>query len=71
MIVALICFFPIVINTLDGLRSVDPEAIKMMRSLDASHPEIASDIGARKLITPETEKALRQAIEAFSQGWQG
>jgi putative hydroxymethylpyrimidine transport system permease protein len=30
-IVALICFFPITVNTLDGLRSVDPEATKMMR----------------------------------------
>jgi NitT/TauT family transport system permease protein/putative hydroxymethylpyrimidine transport system permease protein len=39
VIVALICFFPIVINTLDGLRSVDPEAIKMMRSLDASRSQ--------------------------------
>jgi NitT/TauT family transport system permease protein/putative hydroxymethylpyrimidine transport system permease protein len=39
VIVALICFFPIVINTLDGLRSVDPEAMKMMRSLDASRPQ--------------------------------
>jgi putative hydroxymethylpyrimidine transport system permease protein len=36
LIVALICFFPITVNTLDGLRSVDPEAVKMMRSLDAS-----------------------------------
>jgi ABC-type nitrate/sulfonate/bicarbonate transport system permease component len=36
VIVALICFFPITINTLDGLRSVDPEAVKMMRSLGAS-----------------------------------
>jgi NitT/TauT family transport system permease protein/putative hydroxymethylpyrimidine transport system permease protein len=35
-IVALICFFPITVNTLDGLRSVDPDAIKMMRTLDAS-----------------------------------
>jgi putative hydroxymethylpyrimidine transport system permease protein len=35
-IVALICFFPITVNTLDGLRSVDPEAIKLMRTLDAS-----------------------------------
>jgi ABC-type nitrate/sulfonate/bicarbonate transport system permease component len=35
-IIALICFFPITVNTLDGLRSVDPEAQKMMRSLDAS-----------------------------------
>jgi len=35
-IIALICFFPITIATLDGLRSVDPEAVKMMRALDAS-----------------------------------
>lgn len=35
-IVALICFFPIAVNALDGLRSVDPAAIKLMRSLDAS-----------------------------------
>ena len=35
-IVALICFFPITVNVLDGLRSVDPEAVKLMRSLDAS-----------------------------------
>jgi putative hydroxymethylpyrimidine transport system permease protein len=36
VIVALVCFFPITVNTLDGLRSVDPEAVKMMRSLGAS-----------------------------------
>jgi putative hydroxymethylpyrimidine transport system permease protein len=36
VIVALICFFPITVNALDGLRSADPEAVKMMRSLDAS-----------------------------------
>jgi NitT/TauT family transport system permease protein/putative hydroxymethylpyrimidine transport system permease protein len=35
-IIALFCFFPITVNALDGLRSVDPEAVKMMRSLDAS-----------------------------------
>jgi NitT/TauT family transport system permease protein/putative hydroxymethylpyrimidine transport system permease protein len=35
-IVALICFFPITVNALDGLRSVDPEAVKLMRTLDAS-----------------------------------
>ena len=33
-VVALICFFPITVNTLDGLRSVDPAAIRMMRTLD-------------------------------------
>jgi len=36
VIVALICFFPIVVNGIDGLRSVDPELILMMRTLDAS-----------------------------------
>ncbi|HEV2859098.1 MAG TPA: ABC transporter permease [Solirubrobacterales bacterium] len=35
-IVALICFFPITVAVLDGLRSVDQEAVKLMRSLDAS-----------------------------------
>ena len=36
VIIALICFFPIVVNGIDGLRSVDPELIRMMRTLDAS-----------------------------------
>jgi putative hydroxymethylpyrimidine transport system permease protein len=35
-IVALICFFPITVNMLDGLRSVEPELLKLMRSLGAS-----------------------------------
>ena len=36
ILVALAVFFPILVTTLDGLRSVDPEAVKMMRTLDAS-----------------------------------
>lgn len=36
LVIALICFFPIAVNTLDGLRSADREAMRMMRSLDAS-----------------------------------
>ncbi len=36
VIVALICFFPIVVNGIDGLRSVDEELIRMMRTLNAS-----------------------------------
>jgi ABC-type nitrate/sulfonate/bicarbonate transport system permease component len=39
-IVALVCFFPIAVNTVDGLRSVDPEATKMMRTLDASRRQV-------------------------------
>jgi ABC-type nitrate/sulfonate/bicarbonate transport system permease component len=35
-LVGLFTFFPILVNTLDGLRSVDPEAVKMMRTLDGS-----------------------------------
>ncbi|HWM62978.1 MAG TPA: ABC transporter permease [Solirubrobacterales bacterium] len=45
-IVALICFFPITVNTLDGLRSVDPEATKMMRTLDASRWQILRRVEA-------------------------
>jgi ABC-type nitrate/sulfonate/bicarbonate transport system permease component len=40
VVVALICFFPIAVNTADGLRSADPEAVKMMRTLDASRAQI-------------------------------
>jgi len=39
-VVALLCFFPIAVATVDGLRSVDPEATKMMRSLDASRRQV-------------------------------
>jgi putative hydroxymethylpyrimidine transport system permease protein len=39
-IIALICFFPITVNTLDGLRSVNPELVKLMRTLDASRAQI-------------------------------
>jgi ABC-type nitrate/sulfonate/bicarbonate transport system permease component len=39
-IVALVCFFPITVATLDGLRAVDPETTKMMRTLDASRRQM-------------------------------
>jgi putative hydroxymethylpyrimidine transport system permease protein len=40
VIVALTCFFPIVVNTIDGLRLVDSEYIRMMQTLDASRIDI-------------------------------
>jgi len=40
VIVALVCFFPITVSTISGLGSADPEAIKLMRSLDASRWQI-------------------------------
>lgn len=36
VIVALICFFPIVVNGIDGLRAVDDDFIRMMYTLDAT-----------------------------------
>jgi NitT/TauT family transport system permease protein/putative hydroxymethylpyrimidine transport system permease protein len=36
LIIALICFFPIVVNVSDGLRKSDADARKLLRSLDAS-----------------------------------
>jgi putative hydroxymethylpyrimidine transport system permease protein len=35
-IVALICFFPVTVNVLDGLRATDPDLLKLMRSFGAS-----------------------------------
>jgi putative hydroxymethylpyrimidine transport system permease protein len=36
IVIALICFFPIVVNTVDGLASVDRAQVRMLRTLDAS-----------------------------------
>jgi putative hydroxymethylpyrimidine transport system permease protein len=40
LLVALVCFFPVTVNTLDGLRSVDPQLITMMRTLGAGRGQI-------------------------------
>jgi putative hydroxymethylpyrimidine transport system permease protein len=34
LVVAIVCFFPIVVNAVDGLRARDPELVRMMRTLD-------------------------------------
>lgn len=39
-IIALVCFFPITVNTLDGLRRTDPERIRLLRSLGASRSQL-------------------------------
>ena len=33
VVVAVVCFFPIVVNAVDGFRSADPELVRMMRTL--------------------------------------
>jgi ABC-type nitrate/sulfonate/bicarbonate transport system permease component len=40
VIVALVCFFPIVVTTLDGLAAVDPEQHKLLRTLGASRAQV-------------------------------
>jgi putative hydroxymethylpyrimidine transport system permease protein len=40
VVVALICFFPVTVNVLQGLDSAPPDAVKMMRSLDASRWQV-------------------------------
>lgn len=44
IIVALICFFPITVNTADGLAAVDPDLIRMMRTLGANRRRILRDV---------------------------
>jgi NitT/TauT family transport system permease protein len=39
-IVAVLCFFPVLVNTLRGLTSVRPEAIELMRSYAAGQPAV-------------------------------
>jgi putative hydroxymethylpyrimidine transport system permease protein len=36
IVIALICFFPVVVTTVDGLAAVDPDQLKLLRTLDAS-----------------------------------
>ena len=40
IIVALICFYPIAVNTVDGLKSIDPDMISMFRTLGASRFQV-------------------------------
>jgi F-type H+-transporting ATPase subunit alpha len=44
---------------------------ELLRVLNASHPEIGKEIGEKKVVAPETEKRLREAIEEFRLGWIG
>lgn len=40
VVIALICFFPVVVTTLDALGRVDPEQRKLLRTLDASRWQV-------------------------------
>jgi len=45
-VIALICFFPVTVNTLDGLQSVDRDRIRMMRTLYASRTQLFTRVEA-------------------------
>jgi ABC-type nitrate/sulfonate/bicarbonate transport system permease component len=40
IVIALICFFPVVVNTLDGLEAADRDQVKMLRTLGASRLDL-------------------------------
>lgn len=46
VIVALVCFFPVTISTLDGLGRTDPDLGKLMRTLDASRWQVLRRVEA-------------------------
>jgi ABC-type nitrate/sulfonate/bicarbonate transport system permease component len=60
VIIALVCFFPVTVNLYDGLRSVDAEQRKLLRSLHASR--------ARTLRLLELPAALPQAFTGLRIG---
>jgi NitT/TauT family transport system permease protein/putative hydroxymethylpyrimidine transport system permease protein len=60
VIIALICFFPVTVNLYDGLRSVDADQRKLLRSLDASR--------ARTLWLLELPSAMPQAFTGLRIG---
>jgi F-type H+-transporting ATPase subunit alpha len=48
------------------VREYERAFLNFMRTM---HPEVGADIAARKAITPETEEALKAALEEFNQRW--
>ena len=61
LIAALITFFPVMVNTLIGLRSVSPGALDFLRSLDASDLEILLKLRAPSAL-PYLFAAFRIAV---------
>jgi putative hydroxymethylpyrimidine transport system permease protein len=39
-VIVLICFFPVLVTTVDGLRAVDRDQLKLLRTLDASRWQV-------------------------------
>jgi len=42
----------------------------MLRYMETSHPEIGKEIAEKRMITPETEVKLKEALSSFNNTWQ-
>ena len=40
VVIVLICFFPVLVTTVDGLRAIDRDQLKLLRTLDASRWQV-------------------------------
>lgn len=60
VIVALVCFFPVTVNLFDGLRAVDADQRKLLRSLHASRWQLFTLLEARAAL-PQAFTGLRIA----------
>ena len=67
VIVALVCFFPIVVTTLDGLAGVDRDLRKLMRTLGASRSQLFWWVEARAAL-PELISGAKIAIAVAAIG---
>jgi putative hydroxymethylpyrimidine transport system permease protein len=73
-VVAIVCFFPIVVNAVDGLRSSDRELARMMSTLDGSRAAIFRRVelpGALPAIFSGARIATYAAVGAVFGEWAG
>ncbi len=61
IVVALVCFFPIVVSTTDGLRGVDPELLALLQTMGASRWQIFAKVRAPAAL-PAAFSGIRIAI---------
>lgn len=66
-IIGLVCFFPIVVTTLDGLAGVDPDLRKLMRTLGASRRQFFWRVEAPAAL-PELLSGAKIAIAVAAIG---
>jgi len=64
LVVALVGFFPVVVNTLDGLKAVDPEMVRLVRTLGMSRWRITRSVRVPSAL-PYVFSGLKVAM-AFS-----